>query len=118
MFFSHPALYVYARDDDCSSNTMSVLPIYVVVGSMVSIKRTSSVLLLVLFCHAVKAVCLHFSSTHVFLSFLLSSFKSNQLFAMFEMKPPISRAKMISVTKSALRAVKVNTASTVILRNS
>uniref|UniRef100_A0A087XBN5 SR-related CTD-associated factor 4b n=1 Tax=Poecilia formosa TaxID=48698 RepID=A0A087XBN5_POEFO len=31
----------------------------------------------------------------------------SQLFAMIEMKPPISRAKMMSVTKSAIKAIKL-----------
>lgn len=31
----------------------------------------------------------------------------NQLFSMIDMKPPISRAKMMSVTKSAIKAIKV-----------
>uniref|UniRef100_A0A8C6SWH1 CID domain-containing protein n=1 Tax=Neogobius melanostomus TaxID=47308 RepID=A0A8C6SWH1_9GOBI len=31
----------------------------------------------------------------------------HQLFSMIEMKPPISRAKMMSVTKSAIKAIKL-----------
>lgn len=37
-----------------------------------------------------------------------SFLKINQLFSMIDLKPPISRAKMMSVTKSAIKAIKVN----------
>lgn len=35
-------------------------------------------------------------------------FNIPQLFSMIDMKPPISRAKMMSVTKAAIKAIKVN----------
>ncbi len=31
-----------------------------------------------------------------------------QLFSLMDTKPPISRAKMISITKSAIKAIKVS----------
>ncbi|KAI3354091.1 hypothetical protein L3Q82_018640 [Scortum barcoo] len=51
-----------------------------------------------------------FSSIIVYqyFSFLIFFFfLINQLFSMIDMKPPISRAKMMSVTKSAIKAIKL-----------
>lgn len=33
--------------------------------------------------------------------------RTPQLFSMIDMKPPISRAKMMSITKAAIKAIKV-----------
>uniref|UniRef100_A0A673CC30 SR-related CTD-associated factor 4b n=1 Tax=Sphaeramia orbicularis TaxID=375764 RepID=A0A673CC30_9TELE len=55
--------------------------------------------------HTFQRYCIQFIFLYNDLNYLF--FNTHQLFSMIDMKPPISRAKMMSVTKSAIKAIKL-----------